>query len=108
MLADRAKISWQMLSAELTRPPVERVRTASLAFERLIRRRNLIEYAAAIFVVAAFGAYVVWLPGVLVKVGSALVVLATPYVIWRCTIGARSSPIPRPPGCNRWPCWPGR
>jgi hypothetical protein len=52
-------------------------------FYRKIRRRNLVEYAACVVVVVAFGSYVFTLPHILQKIGSAWMVLATFYAAWQ-------------------------
>lgn len=82
-LPDGIKAAWQnqdagaheMTSADIT------ARTGQ--FRSKIKRRNLIEYAAALLVVAAFGAYFFILPGAVARAGCVLVILGTLYVVWQ-------------------------
>lgn len=59
------------------------IRMRSSKFQRLVRNRNLREYLAAVVVVAVFGAYIVLLPGILIKLGSAMMIVATFYIVWQ-------------------------
>jgi hypothetical protein len=92
MSDDPVKRAWQASLNIAGAPPLEEVRADADRFYRTIRRRNLREYAACVFVVVAFATYVVVLPHVLQKVGSVLVVLATFYVAWQ--LHRRGSPEP--------------
>ena len=59
------------------------IRSKATKFERQIRRRNLLEYGAAVIVVGAFSR-LVWIgQHELVRAGAALIVLATLYVVYR-------------------------
>ena len=43
--------------------------------------RNMIEYVAAVFVVVVFGLYIVVIPNPMIKLGSAMIIAATIYVV---------------------------
>ncbi len=92
MTEDPAKQAWQASVAIAGAPPLEEVREGADKFYRTIRRRNLIEYVACVIVVVAFTIYVFWLPHVLQKVGSALVVVATFYAGWQLHRRASAEP----------------
>lgn len=80
MKDDPAKQAWQSSVEFGGALPLEEVRKGADKFYRAIRRRNLIEYVACVFVVVSFSAYVFVLPDVLQRIGSGLIVLATFYV----------------------------
>jgi hypothetical protein len=52
-------------------------------FQSRIRSRNLIEYAAAAFVIIAFSWMAVIMPEPIVRVGAGLIVLGALYVCWK-------------------------
>lgn len=52
-------------------------------FQSRIRSRNMIEYGAAVFVVAAFAWMAVTIPEPIVRVGAALIILGALYVCWK-------------------------
>jgi len=60
-----------------------RVRERSEAFERRIRRRDLRESAAAVFVVVVFGYETITAGSWLSRMGAALVMTGALYVMWR-------------------------
>ena len=83
MTDDPAKKAW-LASVEIAgAPPLEEVRKGAGKFYRYVKRRNMVEYAACVFVVVTFTWYIFTLPHVLQRVGSALIVLATLYVAWQ-------------------------
>ena len=89
---DPAKQAWQASVEIAGAPPLEEVRKGANKFYRYVKWRNAIEYAACVFVVIAFGAYVFTLPHPLQKIGSALVVVATFYVAWQLHRRASAEP----------------
>ena len=52
-------------------------------FQSRIRTRNMIEYAAAAFVIAAFGWVAAAAPEPIVRIGAGLIVLGALYVCWQ-------------------------
>jgi hypothetical protein len=77
------KHAWQNSVPVADARSLEEVRAIADKFFRKIRRRNVIEYAACLFVVVAFGRYVFTLPHILQKIGSAWIVFATFYAAWQ-------------------------
>ena len=77
------KHAWQASGETYDAPALVEVRARADKFYRKIRRRNLIEYAACIVVVIAFGRNVFVLPHVLQKIGSGWLIVATFYVAWQ-------------------------
>ena len=70
------------------------IRSKATRFERQIRWRNLLEYGAAVIVVAAF-VRLLWIASHgLVRAGAALVVLATVYVVYRIHRDASVTSMP--------------
>lgn len=92
MTEDPAKQAWQASVATAGAPSLEEVRKGASKFYRYVKWRNRVEYAACIVVVVAFSAYVFWLPHLLQKIGSVLVVVATLYVAWQ--LHRRASAVP--------------
>jgi hypothetical protein len=77
------KRAWQSFAPTAEAPSLADVHASADKFYRKIRRRNLVEYAACVVVVVAFGSYVFTLPHILQKIGSAWMVLATFYAAWQ-------------------------
>jgi hypothetical protein len=59
-------------------------------FQTRIRVRNWIEYAAAAFVIAAFGYFALTMPDWLVRAGAALIMAGALYVAWKLNAIARA------------------
>ncbi|KRA83755.1 hypothetical protein [Altererythrobacter sp. Root672] len=89
---DDAKLAWQN-SVEIGGAlPLDEVRAGADKFYRFVRRRNLIEYVACAVAIVAFSAYVVFLPHVLQKIGSAMIVVGTVFAAWQ--LHRRASAVP--------------
>jgi len=73
---------------------LDNIRVKAGAFQKRVRRRNLIEYLAAAIVVPVFGFYVYALPGWMIKTGSALTVLAVLYIVWRLHRSGSAERVP--------------
>lgn len=86
-----ARGSWQDSGSTAALPPLEELRERADRFRRKIVRRNLIEYAAGAFVVAAFAALALFGPLLALRIGSALVVGGTCVVLWQ--LHRRGSPL---------------
>lgn len=82
MAAD-PKTIWRNQETQPVSLTLTEIRMKSEGYERRIRRRNAIEYAASAVVVVLFGAYAFLLPGLLVKLGSVLVIAGTLVVVWQ-------------------------
>ena len=98
---EHARDSWQSAPAAGAIPSIEALRARSSRFRRRIARRNAIEYAAGALVIAVFGAYVVFGPGLPLKVASAMLVAATVYVLWQ--LHRRASALPDEGARGRMP-----
>ncbi len=78
-----ARNVWSAQETEGFAMPIEEIRARSTKLQSKVRHRNAWEYAAALVVVAAFGCYAWFLPGLLLKTGSVLVILGTMVVVWQ-------------------------
>lgn len=92
MTPDDAKQAWQT-SVEIGGAlPLDEVREKADKFYRFVRRRNLIEYVACAIVIVVFSSYIVVLPHVLQKVGSAMIIAGTVFAAWQ--LHRRASAVP--------------
>lgn len=93
---DDIKALWREQTMESRPMTLELIHARS--FQSRVRGRNLVEYLASAVVVAAFSAYVVILPSLLMKLGSAMVVLGALVVVWQ--LHKRGSARALPPGAS--------
>jgi hypothetical protein len=78
--AQNAKDVWQRQTAEPLKMSIDEIRVKARKHERMIRRRNAIEYFALAFVVAWF-AYNIWhLHAALMRLGSGLCIAGAIYM----------------------------
>ncbi|MEZ5956175.1 MAG: hypothetical protein R3C27_03040 [Hyphomonadaceae bacterium] len=71
-------------------------------FQTRVQRRNWIEHAASVVVIAAF-AYVAWVvPDWGVRVGAGLIILGTLYVMWKLSTFARAATIDEKNEARSW------
>jgi hypothetical protein len=87
-----AKQAWQSSVEVAGVPPLDKARAGADKFYRIIKWRNRAEYAAGVIVVIAYGAYVFWLPQILHKVGSGMILLAAFFALWQ--LHRRGSAVP--------------
>jgi hypothetical protein len=81
---DELRDLWQTQSVEERKMSLEEIRTKAMMFEKKVRLRNLVEYSAAVVVVVGFGRQI-FDPepsNFMTRIGSALTVLATVYVVF--------------------------
>lgn len=71
--------------------PLEEVRRKARGFQKTIRRRNMMEYAASIFVLIVFGGVAAAVPDWGVRAGAGLIMLGTLYVVWKLYTMARAA-----------------
>ena len=71
--------------------PLEEIRRKAGAFQKTIRRRNMMEYAASILVLMAFGGVALTVPDWGVRAGAGLIMLGTLYVVWKLHTMARAA-----------------
>ena len=86
---------WQGQSTEPFPSTPAAVREQATRFQRTIGRRNLREYLAAIFVVAVFGWHLVQAVGWAKRLGPALIIAGTLFVVYR--LRSRGSARQLPP-----------
>ena len=85
---------WQGQPTEPPKSSPEDMRRKMHKFERRIFWRNMREYAAGAFVIAAFGFYEWKFPALLVRIGSGLIIAATIYVMFQLHRRASVRPAP--------------
>ena len=85
---------WQSQPTEPRKINPEDLRRRMQRFERRIARRNLREYLAAAFVVCVFGYYTHLFPMLLVRIGCAMVIAGTLYVMFELHRRASAEPAP--------------
>ncbi len=66
------------------------VRARATHYQARIRQRNMLEYAASVFVIGAFGWFAFAIPAPVVQLGAVLIVLGTLYVCWKLHTLARA------------------
>jgi hypothetical protein len=86
--------AWQDSVAEAPLPALADLRSGVDRFHRMIQRRNRIEYGASVLVVLCFGVYTFMLPSPIARIGAALVVLGTLFVVWQ--LNRRASAVAAP------------
>jgi hypothetical protein len=74
---------WQHGDAALAPLPLDEVKRRAVRLGGIVQRRNRLEYAASAIVLAAFALYAIILPGVLLKLGSLLVIAGVLVVVWQ-------------------------
>jgi Flp pilus assembly protein TadB len=77
------KTLWRNQEPEDDTVTLAHIHERAATFQKRIRRGVLIEYVASVFVVLVFGSYIWFFPGWMMKTGSALVILATLFVVWQ-------------------------
>lgn len=96
MTTDPLKQAWQATAQDARLPDLADLRAGADRFHRVIRRRNLIEYAASVLVVGFFG-YGALSGGIkdpIAQAGAWLIVLGTIFVVWQ--LHKRASAIEPP------------
>ena len=90
--------AWQASGGDTPLPDLAQLRAGADRFHRLIRRRNAIEYAACLLVVAFFGygALSGAIKDPIAQVGAGLIVLGTVFVAWQ--LHRRASAVEPPQG----------
>ncbi|MDG3442542.1 hypothetical protein [Nitrospirillum amazonense] len=81
--ADTLQALWQTQEQEIPPVTLDEIRAKAAAFERKIRRRNLREYIGTAVAAAIFASYIWLFPGWMIKLGSALTILALGWTMWR-------------------------
>jgi len=74
---------WQRGDAGLTPLPLAEVKRRAATFGDVVARRNRREYVAVAVVIVIFGVYAVLFPGLLLKLGSLLIMAGAAFVGWQ-------------------------
>lgn len=76
-------VLWRQDDAALAPLPLDEVKRRAARLGSIVQRRNRLEYGAAAIVLAGFTLYAIVLPGLLLKLGSLLVIAGTLVVVWQ-------------------------
>lgn len=87
------KILWTSQKTEDS-VTLETIHDTAARFQRRARLGNAIEYGASALAVAIFALYVVVLPGWMMKLGSALVLMGVLYGMWQFFRRGRTDKVP--------------
>jgi hypothetical protein len=89
-----AKSIWRNQETEGTTVTLEDIKSRADKFQKRIRNRNLREYIASVFVIAAFG-FVAWhMHGWMIRLGGATIIAATLFVMWQLHRRGRANAVP--------------
>jgi drug/metabolite transporter (DMT)-like permease len=88
------KAIWGAQAMEPDLVSVEQIRANADKFQSAVQRRNRIEYAAAVFVIAGFGLYLWIFPTPLMRLGSLLIIAGTIFIVVWIRFRASTNPIP--------------
>lgn len=91
---DSARHAWQASAADPALPDLSTVRACADRFYRRVRRRNAMEYAAAVVTVIGFSAYILLLPSLAMRIGSGMIILGVLFVVWQLHRLASATPPP--------------
>ncbi|MDR6831939.1 MULTISPECIES: hypothetical protein [unclassified Sphingopyxis] len=80
---------WQGREAALAPLPLDEIKHRAARFGDAVRQRNRREYGATAAVVVFFALYAIFLPELLLKLGSLLIIAAALFVAWQ--LGRRTS-----------------
>jgi hypothetical protein len=88
------KTIWGAQPVEQNLVTAEQIRTNADKFQSAVRRRNRMEYAAGVLVIAGFGSYIWIFRTPLMQMGSLLIVAATIFIMVWIRFRASAHPIP--------------
>jgi uncharacterized membrane protein (DUF485 family) len=93
---DELQALWQSMPAPQISISAAEMRERASAFERKVRRRNMIEYAAAGFVIVIFAWYATWpTPATpLWPIANVMIIIGTLVVVWNLHRLARARTTP--------------
>jgi len=83
---------WQNQTVEANQMSLDELRRKAGKFQKRIRNRNLREYAASAFAVAAFGYYIWRFPPL--RLGSGLMIAATLYMVYQLHTRGAAKTVP--------------
>ena len=88
------KSLWRSQPEEISPMTLADIRRKAGAFQRRKRLVNAVEYLATAIVVVAFALYLRYLPGVLIKLASALVIAWAVFYVWQRRRLMSARPLP--------------
>jgi len=88
------KSIWGAQAVEPNLVSVEQIRAKADKFQSVVRRRNRIEYAAGVLVVAGFGSYIWIFRTLLMQLGSILIIAGALFIMVWIHFRASANPIP--------------
>ena len=91
---DDLQALWQSQTSGETQISLADIRDKATRFERIVARRNLREYVAAVVVVAAF-AWIMWMErSSIIRAGAAIVIGGTIFIVYYLRSRGAASPMP--------------
>ena len=99
---DDIKMLWRNQTIEEISMPLEDIRANAGKFHSRIRARNLREYIGSLFVIAVFGFYIWIFPNPLMRLGSAMIIAGTLYMVWQLRKRGGSDPLPSVDSASAW------
>jgi hypothetical protein len=85
---------WQSQALSMNTISLEQIRGKATRLERIVARRNLREYVAAVVVVAGFG-WIMWLgPSIVISAGAGMVIVGTLFVVCHLHLHGSASSLP--------------
>ncbi|MDG0854252.1 hypothetical protein [Roseateles puraquae] len=93
---------WQEQDMTLAPLTLDTVKQEVQRTHRRVARRNAMEYAACVLVIAVFGFYITVFPSPLMRAGSALIILATVFIAWQLHRRASNQALPGAAGEQGW------
>ena len=88
------KAIWGAQAVEPDLVTIEQIRRGSNKFQSTVRRRNRVEYAAGVLVIAGFGSYLWIFPTLLMRLGSLLIITGAIFIMAWIYFRASVNPIP--------------
>jgi hypothetical protein len=88
------KAIWGAQTVEPNLIAIEQIRAKADKFQSAVQRRNRIEYAAGVLVVAGFGSYLWIFRTPLMRLGSILIIAGTIFILAWLHFRASANPIP--------------
>jgi hypothetical protein len=88
------KAIWGAQAVETDLVTVEQIRANAGKFQSAVRRRNRVEYAAGVLVVAGFGSYIWIFRTPLMQLGSLLIIAGAIFIMAWIHFRASAQPIP--------------
>jgi hypothetical protein len=85
---------WQNQEVEEMKIPIAELRAKAVKFQRRVQWRNVLEQAAAVFVIAALGTSFFMTTAIVPRISYVLIVAAACYAAWQLRVRGASKPVP--------------